>query len=179
MTKLDVAKYYAAVSASMLPHLRGRPINMQRFPDGIDGSSFYEKKVPGHFPDFVRTVEVETAGGPQRQVVVADRRTLVYLAHQVGLTPHTWLSRADALDRPGLLTTFVKTTGSRGYHVVVPLRRTLRFDEAREFARDVARVLVEPRGSPDRVAPAPTAARPNGGHQGLGRARRKLSGLLA
>ena len=103
ITKLDVARYYAGVAAVMLPHLRGRPVNMQRFPDGIEGPSFYEKKVPGHFPDFVATVEVNTSQGPQRQVVVTDQRTLVYLANQGCLTPHTWLSRSDDLDRPDQL----------------------------------------------------------------------------
>jgi bifunctional non-homologous end joining protein LigD len=146
---------------------------MQRFPDGIEKSAFYEKKVPAHFPDFVRTVEVDTADGPQRQVVVADTRTLVYLAQQACITPHTWLSRADGLDRPdqlvfdldptvpGLpavrratrmvgellddlgLSAALKTTGSRGYHVVVPLRRRETYDDVRAFARGVAQVLVD------------------------------------
>jgi bifunctional non-homologous end joining protein LigD len=173
VTKLDLARYYESVAEVMLPHLRGRPINMQRFPDGITGSSFYEKKVPSHFPDFVRTVEVDTADGPQRQVVVDDVRSLVYLAQQACVTPHTWLSRADDLDHPdelvldldpsvpGLpavrratrlvgellddvgLESVVKTTGSRGYHVVVPLRREATFGEVRELARDAARILVD------------------------------------
>src|SRR5690625_1153612 len=68
VTKADVAGYYADLAEAMLPHLRGRPISMQRFPDGIEGSSFYEKKVPGHFPDFVTRVEVDTADGAQQQV---------------------------------------------------------------------------------------------------------------
>ena len=55
VTKLDLATYYDAIADVMLPHLRGRPINMQRFPDGIDGMAFYEKKVPSHFPDWVHT----------------------------------------------------------------------------------------------------------------------------
>lgn len=172
-TKLDLARYYASVAAVMLPHITGRPVNMQRFPDGIRGFSFYEKKVPSHFPGFVHTAEVHTADGRQRQVVVDDVRSLVYLAQQACITPHTWLSRVGDLDRPdqlvfdldpsvpGLpavrratrlvgelldqlgLTSVVKTTGSRGYHVVVPLRRTEPFDEVRAFARDVARVLVD------------------------------------
>jgi bifunctional non-homologous end joining protein LigD len=173
VTKLDLARYYESVAEVMLPRLADRPVNMQRFPDGVDGPSFYEKKVPGHFPDFVRTVEVTTADGPQRQVVVNDVRSLVYLAQQACLTPHTWLSRADDLGRPdqlvfdldpsvpGLpavrratrlvgellddlgLESALKTTGSRGYHVLVPLRRTSGFDDVRGFARDVARVLVD------------------------------------
>jgi bifunctional non-homologous end joining protein LigD len=173
VTKLDLAEYYGSVAEVMLPHLRGRPINMQRFPDGIEGPSFYEKKVPSHFPDFVSTVEVHTADGSQRQVVVDDAGTLVYLAQQACITPHTWLSRTDDLDRPDQLvfdldpsvqnlkavrratrlvgeilndlglTSFVKTTGSRGYHVLVPLRRSKDFDDVRTFARSVAEVLVE------------------------------------
>jgi bifunctional non-homologous end joining protein LigD len=173
VTKADLAAYHAAMADVMLPHLRDRPINMQRFPDGIDGPSFFEKKVPSHFPDWVATVEVDTADGPQRQVMANDQRTLVHLAQQACITPHTWLSRAGALDAPdqlvfdldpsveGLaevrratrlvgellddlgLTCFLKTTGSRGYHVLVPLRPAEGFDEVRAFARDVARVLVD------------------------------------
>jgi bifunctional non-homologous end joining protein LigD len=173
VTKLDLARYYEAVASVMLPHLRDRPVNMQRFPDGIEKSAFYEKKVPSHFPDFVRTVEVDTSDGSQRQVVVSDARTLVYLAQQACITPHTWLSRSDDLERPdqlvfdldpsvpGLpavrkatrlvgellddlgLTSVLKTTGSRGYHVVVPLSRRETFDDVRTFARQVARVLVD------------------------------------
>ncbi len=173
ITKADVAEYYAGVADRMLPFLKDRPINMQRFPDGIGSFSFYEKKVPAHFPDWVRTVEVQTADGAQRQVVVDDRRSLVYLAQQACITPHTWLSRAADLDRPDELvldldpsdddlakvrratrlagdaledlglTTYLKTTGSRGYHVVVPLRPEAGFDEVRAFARAVAERLVE------------------------------------
>ncbi|WP_277049616.1 non-homologous end-joining DNA ligase [Ruania albidiflava] len=172
VTKADVARYYADLTERMLPHLRGRPISMQRFPDGIEGSSFYEKKVPGHFPDFVATTEVDTADGSQRQVTITDQRTLVYLADQACLTPHVWLSAAEHLDAPdqliidldpsvpGLtavrrattavgelldelgLTSFVKTTGSRGYHVLVPLRPERNFDDVRRFARSLAQVLI-------------------------------------
>ena len=176
ITKLDLATYYDEIAEVMLPHVRGRPVNMQRFPDGIDGGAFYEKKVPSHFPDWVPTTQVDTADEPQRQVVADDARTLVYLAQQACITPHTWLSREDDLDRPdqlifdldpsdddpdtlakvrratrlvgGLLddlglTTYLKTTGSRGYHVLVPLRRDLGFDDVRAFARRVAERLVE------------------------------------
>lgn len=172
ITKADLAGYYAAVAEVMLPHLSGRPISMQRFPDGIEGSGFYEKKVPGHFPDWVERVTVATADGEQDQVVVADDRTLVYLAGQGCLTPHPWLSRVEHLDVPDQvvfdldpsvddlaavrratrllgdlldelgLPAYLKTTGSRGYHVHVPLRPREGFDEVRGFAREVAEVLV-------------------------------------
>lgn len=173
VTKADVAQYYADVATMMLPHVRGRPISMQRFPDGIEGSSFFEKKVPGHFPDFVATVEVDTADGRQHQVRIEDERTLVYLADQACLTPHVWLSTAERLNEPDQLIvdldpsvqdlravrratravgdlldelglrSYLKTTGSRGYHVLVPLRPERDFDGVREFARSLARVLVQ------------------------------------
>ena len=173
VTKLDLATYYDAVADVMLPHLRGRPVNMQRFPDGVGGMAFYEKKVPAHFPDWVHSVEVHTEDGAQRQVVVDDRRSLVYLAQQACITPHTWLCTTKDLERPDQLvfdldpsdadlkkvrratrlvgdllaelglTTYLKTTGSRGYHVLVPLRPNLGFDEVREFARRCAERLVE------------------------------------
>lgn len=173
ITKADLADYYAEVSERMLPHLRGRPANMQRFPDGIAASSFYEKKVPAHFPDWVRTTEVHTADGAQRQVMVDDVRSLVYLAQQACITPHTWLCTERDLDHPDLLvfdldpsvddlaavrratrlvggllddlglTSYLKTTGSRGYHVVVPLRPGEDFDQVRAFARACAEKLVD------------------------------------
>jgi len=177
ITKLDLAGYYDGVADVMLPHLRGRPVNMQRFPDGIAGIAFYEKKVPSHFPDWVRSVEVHTEDGSQRQVVVDDRRSLVYLAQQACITPHTWLCTDRDLEQPDQLvfdldptasdelsdlkkvrratrlvgellddlglTTYLKTTGSRGYHVLVPLRPALGFDEVRDFARRCGEVLVE------------------------------------
>jgi bifunctional non-homologous end joining protein LigD len=171
ISKEDVARYYADVADTMLPHLSDRPVNMQRFPDGVKGQSFYEKRVPDHFPEWVERVRVQTRDGGQEQVVVNDDRTLVYLAGQACLTPHAWLCRKDRLDVPDQmvfdldpagddldavrratrltgetlevlgLPTFVKTTGSRGYHVVVPLRRTDDFDTVRSFARDVAHLL--------------------------------------
>ncbi|MDF2823121.1 MAG: ligase [Mycobacterium sp.] len=172
LTKLGLAKYYQAVSATLVPYLADRPISMQRFPDGVGGPGFYEKKAPAHFPPWVDTIKVETTDDVQCQVVVNDQRSLVYLADQACITPHAWLSRARALDFPDQLmfdldpsiedlaavrkataltgelldelglTAFVKTTGSRGYHVVVPLRQRESFDETRRFARDVAEVLA-------------------------------------
>ncbi|HWL96638.1 MAG TPA: non-homologous end-joining DNA ligase [Nocardioidaceae bacterium] len=172
ISKRDLAEYYSAVAEVMVPHLRDRPVNMQRFPDGIDGQGFYEKKTPGHFPEWVQSVRVQTSDGSQQQVVVDDVRTLVYLADQACVTPHVWLSRSDRLEHPdqlvfdldpstddlaGLrdatravadllaevgLTPFIKTTGSRGYHVQAVLDRSADFNTARDFARDLADLLA-------------------------------------
>ncbi len=172
ITKLDLARYYADVAPVMLRHVRGRPVNMERFPNGIGEQGFYEKKRPKHFPSWFTDVTVQTSEGTQEQVVADDARSLVYLAQQACISPHTWLSRASRLECPvelvvdldptvedlaavrrGVrlvrslledlgLTPFLKTTGSRGYHVVVPLRPVASYDEVREFAVDAANLLI-------------------------------------
>jgi bifunctional non-homologous end joining protein LigD len=179
ITKAELADYYRGVADQMLPHLRGRPLHLQRFPDGIDGEEIQQKRAPGHFPDFVRRVLVPRRGGGSLTHAVCDTtRTLVYLADQAVVTPHTWLSRADRLEHPDQLVfdldppgddltavveaarslrnlleelglaTFAKATGSRGLHVVVPLDRRADFDEVRAFARGVADVVAS--REPDR-----------------------------
>ncbi|MGH3318334.1 MAG: DNA polymerase domain-containing protein, partial [Nocardioidaceae bacterium] len=172
ISKRDLAEYYAAVAEVMVPHLTGRPVNMQRFPDGIDGQGFYEKKTPQHFPDWFTSVRVQTGDGSQQQVVVDDARSLVYLADQACITPHAWLSRSDGLDNPDQLvfdldpssddlaklrdaaravadllaevglTPYLKTTGSRGYHVQTVLDRSADFATVRDFARELADLLA-------------------------------------
>jgi bifunctional non-homologous end joining protein LigD len=146
LTKADLARYYAAVASTMLPHLAGRPINMQRFPDGITAAGFYEKKMPAHFPDWVRAARVDTGDGGQEQVVVDDERTLVHLAGQACITPHIWLSTVDHLDTPDQLVFDLDPSRddlAEIYHVHVPLRPRKRFDDVREFAKSVARHLVD------------------------------------
>ena len=173
ITKGDLADYYESVCEWMLPHVRGRPLSMQRFPDGIDGKGFFHKDVPDYFPGFVRRVEVPKANGTVVHAVASDADTLVYLVGQNTITPHVWLSRADRVWQPDRLvidldpppgcefaqirraarqagellrelgfTPFAQVTGSKGIHVWTPLRRRARFDEVRELARDVGRVLA-------------------------------------
>ncbi|MFJ5263230.1 non-homologous end-joining DNA ligase [Streptomyces sp. NPDC088387] len=103
ITKAELIDYYRTVARPMLTHIRDRPLVMERYPDGYLGRSFYHKDVPGHFPDWIRTVEVAKEGGSLTMVVCDDTATLVYLANQACLTPHPWLSPADDLDRPDRL----------------------------------------------------------------------------
>jgi bifunctional non-homologous end joining protein LigD len=105
LSKEDICRYYQKIASTMLPHLRDRPINMQRFPDGIDKEGFYQKEVPDYFPDWIdRTpVEVQEEGQDQLQVVCNKAATLFYLANLGCITFHRWLSRRDTIDRPNLL----------------------------------------------------------------------------
>lgn len=184
VTKGDLAGYYARIADTMLPHLEGRPVTMQRFPDGIGEEGFYQKKAPGHFPDWIRrvSIEVEERNESQPQVVCDDAATLLYLADQACITPHVWLSRANAFHHPDRLifdldppsddfdpvrfaarqlrdtldevglSPFVMTTGSQGAHVIVPLDGSAAFDTVRTFAKDLADVVAA--RHPDRLTTA-------------------------
>jgi bifunctional non-homologous end joining protein LigD len=173
VTKLQLARYYERVAGAMVPLVRGRPLALQAFPDGIEGKGFFMKSVPKYFPDWITTATVPKRGGTLTQVLADDAATLVYLAGQNVITPHVWLSRADeprVPDRliidfdpaPGVrfaeiraaardagerlrdagLATFAMVTGSRGIHVLCPLRRGPGFSEVHGFARALAERMV-------------------------------------
>jgi bifunctional non-homologous end joining protein LigD len=172
ITKGDLVDHYLRVADVMLPHVRGRPVSMKRYPEGIEGQVFYQKRVPDWFPDWIQRVEVRTSKGPHVYAVIADAATLVFLANQACIEPHTWESRADAPDHPDLvvfdldpssddlallrrgaraikgmleeagLVPFVKTSGSKGYHVVAPLDRSADYDTVRWFAEGLAEAAV-------------------------------------
>jgi bifunctional non-homologous end joining protein LigD len=177
ISKADLAGYYEAVAEAMLPLITERPLNLERYPDGVEGERIMQQRAGRYFPDWIGRVEVPSAKGPVEHVMAQDAATLVYLAGQACITLHPWLSRRDKLERPdrlvidldpsredpdsvrraalvfgGLLRElglqpWVMTTGSRGYHVVVPLQRRLDFDAVRAFARDLAGLAAarEPR----------------------------------
>ncbi len=168
VTKADLAHYYERVADAMLPHLVDRPLNLERYPDGIEGQRIMQQRASEHFPGWIRRVEVAKKGGTVDHVVASEAADLVYLAGQAAITIHSWLSRADRLDRPDRiifdldpsgddvaevaraaraigevlreleLEPWAMTSGSRGYHVLVPLQRRADFDAVREFARGVA-----------------------------------------
>ena len=94
-TKRDLVDYYCGIAPWILPHLRGRPVAMERYPDGIDRPGFFHKSAPAHFPKWIETVTVEKKqGGPARHVVCNGAATLAYLANPRCVTPHVWLRRS-------------------------------------------------------------------------------------
>ena len=172
VTKQDLIDYYRRIASWILPHLRGRPLVLERYPDGINEPGFFQKDTPSHYPGWIKTVTVKKVGGSVQHVVCDNAATLIYLANQACVTPHIWLSRRDKLNVPDQmvfdldpsgdsfepvkatarslkelldqlgLPAYLKTTGSRGLHVAVPLKRREDFDSVRAFAREVARVIV-------------------------------------
>src|SRR4029453_15287836 len=167
LVKGDLVAFYRDVAEVMLPYLRGRPLNLQRFPNGVNGKGFWQQGASEHFPDWVRTVTVERRGrgGTVDHVICDDAATIVYLANLATVTFHAWTSTVDHPPRPALLiidldpapdqglevvraaarsvkaaceevglASFVQTSGSRGYHVVMPLQPGPAVEGGRAFA---------------------------------------------
>src|SRR5687768_15632018 len=98
--KIDILQYYEAIGPYMLPYLQGRPVSMQRFPDGINKEGFYQKSTPEYFPDFIERVEVEDSEGIKPYAVINNLSSLLYIANTASIPIHTWQSRTDTLDNP-------------------------------------------------------------------------------
>ncbi len=101
-TKGDLIQYYASVAPILLPHLAGRPISMSRYPDGIESPSFYEKRAPGHQPEWMRTVPVpsDSQGGIIEFLLADSREALMWFANMGCVEVHPFHSRFDRLDTP-------------------------------------------------------------------------------
>ncbi len=173
ITKGDLAAYYEVIAPLMLPYLQGRPITMERYPSGIDAKGFFQKNVAKGFPEWLARVEVPKKGGTVQHPLVADVRSLLWLANQNCITPHAWPSRVPDLRHPDLcvfdldpaqedadalraaalavrdlllelkLQSWVKTSGSKGFHIFVPLEPGTSFRDAARFSDRVGAVLVK------------------------------------
>ena len=178
ITKGELIEYYRRIAPRVLPHLRDRPLTMERFPNGIEGERVFQKEAPKYFPEWIPRVRVPKEKGTVSHPMCQDAAALVYVSNQASITPHVWLSRADRLDRPDQmiidldpsqgfeqaraaalstkalldeldLPSFVKTTGSKGLHVTVPLDRQADVNTVKSFAVDVAALLAM--REPDRL----------------------------
>ena len=105
ISKGEVCAYYEAVAPLMLPHVRGRPVTMERFPAGIGKKGFIHKDVSKGFPDWLERVEVERRDekdGTVHYALANEARALVWIANQNSITPHVWCSRLPRLEQPDL-----------------------------------------------------------------------------
>ncbi len=101
-TKGDLIQYYASVAPVLLPHLAGRPISMSRYPEGIKGPSFYEKRAPGHQPEWMRTTPVvsDSQGGVIDFLVADSVEALMWFANMGCIETHPFHSREGRLEHP-------------------------------------------------------------------------------
>jgi bifunctional non-homologous end joining protein LigD len=131
ITKRDMFNYYYQVAEYILPYLKDRPQSLNRFPNGIKGSSFYQKDIRGKAPDWVKTFPYTTSEGEDKEYLVGDdEATLLWMASLGCIELNPWFSRIDSPDRPD-------------YCVIDldPDKNT--FDQVVEAARHVKRVLDE------------------------------------
>jgi bifunctional non-homologous end joining protein LigD len=173
ITKGDLAAYYEAVAPLLLPHLRGRPLTMERYPSGIGAKGFWQKDVSRGFPEWLQRVEVPKKDGVVHHALVDDLRSLLWMTNQNTITPHVWVSRVPELYYPDVcvfdldpsrddqpealraaalalrdllddlgLPTCVKTSGSKGFHILVALDGESNTSEVARFANAVGTLLV-------------------------------------
>jgi bifunctional non-homologous end joining protein LigD len=172
ITKGDLAAYYEAMAALILPHLRGRPITMERYPAGIGKQGFWQKDVSKGFPAWLKRVAVPKKDGVVHHPIVTDTRSLLWITNQNTITQHVWTSRVPDLDYPDIcvfdldpstddpasvraaaiglrdllaelgLPSWVKTSGSKGFHLVVPLDGETRMGQVERFANGVGKLFV-------------------------------------
>jgi bifunctional non-homologous end joining protein LigD len=174
ITKGELASYYESIAPVMLPHLRGRPITMERFHRGIGSPGFFQKDVSKGFPEWLERVEVPKHGGTVHHPIVTNTEGLLWLANQNSITIHVWPSRVPNLYQPDIcvfdldpskpddpdalraaalgvrdllaelgLPSWIKTSGSKGFHIVVPLDGKSDFGTVARFAHIVGQILVK------------------------------------
>jgi bifunctional non-homologous end joining protein LigD len=102
-TKRDLIEYYAAIAPVLLPHLQARALTVTRWPDGVDGKSFFQKHAPAHRPDWVATAAIPAGSKTIDYTLCNDLATLVWLANLAAIELHTPLARAHAIQRPTML----------------------------------------------------------------------------
>ncbi|MGC9318013.1 MAG: DNA ligase D [Armatimonadota bacterium] len=127
ITKRQFVDYYRHVAGIMLPHLRGRPISMLRFPDGPAGETFFQKDIPDFFPEWIERVTVgdEDEGEAITYCVAENPDTLVYLANLVAVL-HIWTSRREALFRPDRMVFDLDPPEGGQFQAVISAARTIR-----------------------------------------------------
>jgi bifunctional non-homologous end joining protein LigD len=173
ITKGELADYYELVAPVMVPHIRARPVTMERFHRGIGAPGFFQKDVAKGFPEWLQRAPVEHKSGTVHYPLVMDTRSLLWMANQNSITPHVWVTRAPDLYHPDIcvfdldplkdepeklraaalelrdflaelgLGSWLKTTGSKGFHIAVPLDGKANSGDVSRFAHIVGRLLVQ------------------------------------
>ena len=172
ITKGDLAAYYESMAPVILPYLRGRPLTMERYPAGIGAKGFWQKDVSKGFPSWLQRVEVPKKDGVVHHPVITDTKSLMWVTNQNTITHHVWVSKLPDLNYPDLcvfdldpskddvrsvraaavglrdlleklgLPSWIKTTGGKGFHSVVPVEGRRALGTVVRFANAVGTFFV-------------------------------------
>ena len=167
-TKGDLLAYYGAIWPAIAPYLRDRPVVLTRYPDGIEGKSFFQKNAPDFVPEWVPTCRIEDT----EYFLCNEREALLYVINLGCIPLHVWSARQQTIEHPdwaildldpkdapfsdvlavakrihALLAPldvphYIKTSGQDGLHVLIPLGGRLTHDEAKSFSEVLARLVV-------------------------------------
>jgi len=173
ITKGELAAYYESIAPLMLPHIRNRPITMERYPAGIGKKGFWQKDVSRGFPDWLQRAAVPKKDGTVHHPLITDARSLLWVTNQNTITHHVWGARAPDLYHPDIcvfdldpsrdddeevraaalavrqllgelgLPSWAKTSGGKGFHIVVPLDGKSDTGQVARFAHGVGALLVK------------------------------------
>ncbi len=175
-TKGDLIDYYTAVAGYLLPYLVDRPLVLDRYPDGINGKSFFQKNAPEFVPDWIRTRRVGDEGTGNSFFIVDDVESLRYVANLASIPLHIWASRLSKIGSPDWcvldldpkdapfvsvvtvarevkrvcdamgLPSYPKTSGKTGLHVLVPMGHGFDYDQQKLLGELIARVVESSNG---------------------------------
>ncbi len=181
-TKGQVIEYYLKMAPLIVPQVKNRPLTLKRYPNGVDGIMFYEKRCPPHAPPWIKQVTVSSRReeGKLSYCVIDSPAALVWVANLASLELHTLLFHGQKLYRPtwmvfdfdpgppaGVLEcipiairvrdtlqrlglkSFIKTSGGKGLHMVVPLNTAVTFEQTKGFSNAIARMME--RDDPEHV----------------------------
>jgi len=182
-TKGQVIDYYAKIAPVLLPHLKDRPLTLKRYPNGVDGEFFYEKRAPKYRPSWFKTARVPSERDPTGAIdycLVNDLASLTWAANLADLELHPFLAKKQNVERPlqvvfdldpgapadatdcaqvaiwirDLLATlklkcWVKSSGSKGLQLHIPLNTPTRYEVTKPFAHALARAMEA--AHPDRI----------------------------
>jgi bifunctional non-homologous end joining protein LigD len=170
-TKGDLIDYYTAVADHLLPYLADRPLVLDRYPDGIDGKSFFQKNAPDYAPDWIHTQQVTTGDASNTYFIVDDVEALRYLANLATIPIHVWASTVENIGSPDWcvldldpkeapfssvvvvakaiketcdemgIPSYAKTSGKSGLHILVPMGRGFDYDQQRLLGELIARFV--------------------------------------
>jgi DNA ligase D-like protein (predicted ligase)/DNA ligase D-like protein (predicted polymerase)/DNA ligase D-like protein (predicted 3'-phosphoesterase) len=176
IVKAQLIEYYLKIAPTILAHVKGRPLSLVRYPDGIAGESFFQKNRPEWAPGWIEHV---TLGEEKKDYVIAtEDASLAWLANLACIELHQMHSRAPHFDKPDYIVfdldppesfkfpqvahlalefkehletfgyhPFVKTTGRKGLHILTPIESKWGFEKAFETAKALAQLFVDAHGS--------------------------------